>query len=57
MVQRLMGAPAHAITTVIDHLDRHPGGATGWLHSAGAHTAHLTAWRHRIATESEPPSH
>jgi predicted protein tyrosine phosphatase len=48
VVQRLMGAPAQAITAVLDHLDATPGGALGWLATAGADPSSLTTWCQRI---------
>lgn len=50
--QRLMGAPAEAITVVLDELDRagqgHPDPAGAWLLTHGAAESDLAAWRRRI---------
>jgi rhodanese-related sulfurtransferase len=50
--QRLMGAPAEAITVVLDELDRagqgHPDPAGAWLLTHGASAEDLAAWRRRM---------
>ncbi|HEY1966786.1 MAG TPA: tyrosine-protein phosphatase [Pseudonocardia sp.] len=54
MVQRLMGVPAPAM---LDHLDHTPGGARGWLSTAGADPTSLATWCQRITGAHPQPVH
>lgn len=47
-VETMLGAPAEAITVVLDAWDAHPGGAEGWYFDHGGDRATLDALRARL---------
>lgn len=46
-----MGAPASAMTPVLDTLDGHPVGIGGWLSDRGVDRAAVDAWKARLLTD------